>query len=117
MQPVFKFIANTPQEAARKYEQVLDVFGMPHETENYGFREIARPGSTLDLQRQRSNTGNFTGQWKVIIDGEEVYRFSGAGNNQADANRIAHEWFMGQVRSGALTIGDGADITVVPVMQ
>jgi hypothetical protein len=117
MQPVFKFIANTPQEAARKYEQVLDVFGMPHETENYGFREIARPGSTLDLQRQRANTGNFTGQWKVIIDGEEVYRFSGAGNNQADANRIAHEWFMGQVRSGALTIGDGADITVVPVMQ
>ena len=116
-QPVFKFIANTPQEAARKYGQVLDVFGFPHDTENYGFREIARPGSTLDLQRQRVSAGDFTGQWKVMIDGEEVYRFGGAGNNQGDANRIAREWITQQIRRGTLNPAEGADITVVPVMQ
>ena len=27
---------------------------LPHDTENYGFREIAIPGSTIDLQRQRA---------------------------------------------------------------
>ena len=114
---VFKFIANTPQEAARKYGQVLDVFGFPHDTENYGFREIARPGSTLDLQRQRVSAGDFTGQWKVMIDGEEVYRFGGAGNNQGDANRIAREWIRQQIARGTLNPSDDADITVVPVMQ
>lgn len=117
MQSVFKFIANTPQEAARKYGQVLDVFGFPHDTENYGFREIALPGSTLALQRQLVSAGDFTGQWKVLIDGEEVYRFSGAGNNQGDANRIAREWITQQIQRGTLNPAAGADITVVPVMQ
>jgi len=114
---VFKFIANTPQEAQRKYGQVLDVFGFPHDTENYGFREIALPGSTLDLQRQRVAAGDFTGQWKVMIDGEEVYRFGGAGNSQGDANRIAREWIRQQISRGTLNPADNADITVVPVMN
>ena len=39
-QSVFKFIANTEQEAQRKYNQVLDVFGLPHNTENYTYRTI-----------------------------------------------------------------------------
>jgi hypothetical protein len=53
-QPVFKFVANTDQDAARKYSQYLDVMGMPEDTEDYGFREIVVPGSTVDLQRQRA---------------------------------------------------------------
>ncbi len=113
----FVFIANTPQEAQRKYTSWLAAQGLPPETEDYGFREIARPGSTLDIQRQRVSAGDFTGQWKVMIDGEEVYRFGGAGNNQGDANRIAREWITQQIRRGTLNPAEGADITVVPVMQ
>jgi hypothetical protein len=35
----------------------------------------------------------FSGQWQVVDGaGRELYRFSGAGNNQGDANRIASMW-------------------------
>ena len=110
-------IANTEYDARRKYADWLSAAGYPIETEDYGFREIAQPGSTLDIQRQRVNAGDFTGQWKVMIDGEEVYRFGGAGNNQGDANRIAREWITQQIRRGTLNPAENADITVVPVMQ
>jgi hypothetical protein len=52
----FVFIANTPAEAARKFDRWLAAQGLPANTEDYGFREIARPGSTLDLQRQRAQS-------------------------------------------------------------
>ena len=49
-------------------------------------------GSTQDLQQQRSQ-GGFTGAWKIVdADDRELYRFSGIGNNQADANRVAALW-------------------------
>ncbi len=48
------FIANTDQDANRKYTQWLDVAMLPHDTEDYGYREIVVPGSTVDLQRQRA---------------------------------------------------------------
>ena len=60
MRPVFKFIANTPDEANRKYGQFLDVMMLPHNTENYGYREIVVPGDTIDLQRQRAAAANRT---------------------------------------------------------
>lgn len=97
------FIANTEQDAQRKYSQWLDVNGLPHDTENYGFREIALPGSTIDLQRQRavqqttSDAGRAqtspTGQWK-IVDGlnREVYRFRPADNTRTRANFLARIW-------------------------
>jgi hypothetical protein len=52
------------------------------------------PGSTADLAQQRATPGTFTGSWRVIVasTGEEVYRFGGVGNNQADANRVAAQW-------------------------
>lgn len=114
---VFVMIGNTEYDARRKYADWLSASGIPIETDDYGFREIAQPGSTLDIQRQRVNAGDFTGQWKVMIDGEEVYRFGGAGNNQGDANRIAREWITQQIRQGTLNPAENADITVVPVMQ
>jgi hypothetical protein len=82
------------------------------------------PGSTLDLQRQRQAAaaptpvpgvqdididipiaqprGSFTGQWRVVDGntGEELYRFGGIGNSQADANRIAGEW----VRTNSISV-------------
>lgn len=84
------------------------------------------PGSTLDLQRQRADAapatltrpgqGQHTGQWKVLINGEEVYQFGGAGNNQGDANRVGRDWVLQQVRRGTLNPANGADIEVLPVM-
>jgi ribosomal protein S18 acetylase RimI-like enzyme len=63
------------------------------------------------------NFGNqFSGQWRVMLDGEEVWRFRGVGNNQADANRIAQTWLQDQRRQGLLSPGDNAEIEVVPVM-
>jgi hypothetical protein len=65
-------------------------------------------GSTQDLQQQRA-AGGFTGAWKVLDGlGREVYRFSGVGNNQADANRVAAEWMRQHNRDG--------NFEVVPVM-
>lgn len=55
-----------------------------------------------------SPTGRqFTGTWLVIDDiGQELYRFSGIGNSQADANRIAGSW----IRANNYT----APVEVVP---
>ncbi|NBR23451.1 MAG: hypothetical protein EBU08_06695 [Micrococcales bacterium] len=110
---------------------------------NFDVRRAGRapiPGSTIDLQRQRAAqaqqipevpldievnypqassapAGNsFSGQWRVMIDGEEVWRFRGVGNNQADANRIAQTWLQDQRRQGSLSPAPGADIEVLPVM-
>ena len=63
------------------------------------------------------NFGNqFSGQWRVMLDGEEVWRFRGVGNNQADANRIAQTWLQDQRRQGSLSPAPGADVEVLPVM-
>lgn len=204
---VFVMIANTEYDARRKYADWLSAAGYPIETEDYGFREIALPGSTLDLQRQRAaqepqdvnplrptgpgpwevanrannqvyfnppstyrrnaeseartwlsrnghneadfevrtrQTGQdssqsgiidiepdvsqytapqtlarpgqgqqtFTGEWKVLLpSGEEVYRFSGVGNSQSDANRVAAFWLR---QNGYGVSGEGFE--VLPVM-
>jgi hypothetical protein len=52
-----------------------------------------------------------------MVGGEEVYRFSGVGNNQADANRVASQWLRDQVQQGLLDLGDTGDIEVLPVMS
>jgi hypothetical protein len=68
-------------------------------------------------QASSAPAGNsFSGQWKVMIDGEEVWRFRGVGNNQADANRIAQTWILDQIRNRQLSPVDGADVEVLPVM-
>ena len=146
---VFVFIANTDQDAQRKYEDWLAAAGQDPDTENYGFREIVVPGSTVDLQRQRAGeppaqqSGDnwsqdferrmnqqqpaqaprtlttpgqpqqvFTGEWRVVLpSGEEVYRFGGIGNSQADANRTAAAWLR---NNGMGVSGEGFE--VLPVM-
>jgi GNAT superfamily N-acetyltransferase len=58
----------------------------------------------------------FTGDWRVLINGEQVYQFGGIGNNQGDANRVGRDWVLQQVRQGTLNPANGADIEVLPVM-
>jgi GNAT superfamily N-acetyltransferase len=80
---------------------------------DYSFRDLF--GNTD--QASSAPAGNsFSGQWRVMIDGEEVWRFRGVGNNQADANRIAQTWLQDQRRQGSLSPAPGADIEVLPVM-
>ena len=76
------------------------------------------PGSTLDLQRQRqqaaqqSATGTFRGTWAIKdSQGNTLHTFSGIGNAQADANRVAAGWLA---RAG---YQDGLEVAVVPVME
>ena len=66
-------------------------------------------GSTQDRQQQRA-VGEFTGAWAVInsITGEELHRFSGVGNVQADANRVARQWLQ--------TAGLTEPVEVVPIV-
>lgn len=102
-QPVFLFIANTPQDASRMLERYLEVIGLDQDSEEFGFRERAIPGSTLDLQRRRvaqsaraavqSTSGNRL--WQIIdsADGEVAYEFYlRRENNQQDANEVGLRW-------------------------
>jgi hypothetical protein len=69
------------------------------------------PGSTTDLQRQRATPGTFTGAWQILdADGNELHRFSGIGNVQSDANRLAVQWMRNN------GYDHGTDISVVPIM-
>jgi hypothetical protein len=80
---------------------------------DYSFRDLF--GNTD--QASSAPVGNsFSGQWRVMIDGEEVWRFRGVGNNQGDANRIAQTWIQDQRRQGSLSPAPGADVEVLPVM-
>ena len=100
--PVFRFIANTDQEAGRKYSDWLAARGLPDDTEDYGWRRIENrgiPGSTAELQRQRaeqtpSRDQEFTGHWEVVSRNtdEVVSIISGIGNAVADAERHAARW-------------------------
>ena len=67
------------------------------------------PGSTANLQQQRA-AGGFTGAWKLVDgSGRELYRFSGIGNQQADANRVAQQWLEQHRYTGA--------VDVLPIMS
>ena len=72
-------------------------------------------GSTQDLQQHLTTPGAFTGAWKVLDTdtGQELYRFSGIGNSQADANRVAADW----LRQNAPEDSDMTQIEVVPIMR
>ena len=97
------FIANTPQDASRVLERYLEIIGLDQDSEEFGFRERAIPGSTLDLRRQRveqsaraavQSQGN-NRLWQIVdsADGEVVYDFYlSRENNQQDANEVGLRW-------------------------
>jgi len=70
------------------------------------------PGSTTDIQQRRAAGVEFTGAWQIVdSSGNELHRFSGIGNSQADANRVAAGWLA---RAG---YQDGLEVAVVPIMS
>jgi hypothetical protein len=114
----FAWLDVQPAEVNAVPEVPMDVAqNFPDRTDgrniDYSFRDLF--GNTD--QTSSAPAGNsFSGQWKVMIDGEEVWRFRGVGNNQADANRIAQTWIQDQIRNRQLRPVDGADVEVLPVM-
>jgi hypothetical protein len=69
-------------------------------------------GSTTDLAQQRATPGTFTGAWKIVdANGNELYRFSGIGNQQRDANRLATVWMQNN------GYDYGTEIEVLPIMS
>ena len=118
LQPVYLFIANTDQDAARKYREIIDAMGMPGAAENYGYRArgsrmapVAGQGSQSSNQRPAAG-GNFTGVWLILDpDGDVMHSFAGVGNVQSDANRVAMQWL--RANPGAMQDG----VTVVPEMR
>ena len=74
--------------------------------------EETQPGSTTDLAQQRATPGTFTGAWKIVdSNGNELYRFSGVGNQQRDANRVATQWMQNN------GYDYGTEIEVLPIMS
>lgn len=67
--------------------------------------------------QQTAAGGEFTGQWQIMFNGEELTRIAGIGNNQADANRVGRDYVLQQIRSGRLSPVEGAEIEVLPVMS
>ncbi len=109
---VAAFVAADDQAAMARLER----YRQEHPGTEYRAQRAPVPGSTVDLQRQRAaqaqqqTSGQFTGEWRVVDanTGEELYRFSGVGNSQADANRVAAQWAQrNMVRD---------EVSVVPVM-
>jgi len=70
------------------------------------------PAASQTLTRPGQGQQTFTGTWLVLDPQDrEIYRFSGVGNSQSDANRVAMNWM--RQHPGAMQAG----VTVVPEMQ
>ncbi len=91
-------LSHTNRSAAE--EEARSALGLRAEApELYGVRTRASSG------------GEFTGTWKIVdANGRELHRFSGIGNNQSDANRVATRWMAQQGYTY------GTEMSVLPVM-
>ena len=109
---VYTFQANSIEEAREKAQAWLLDQGI--DRRGYGLSRMdqpaSAPGSTTDIQQQRA-AGGFTGAWKVMADGREVHRFSGIGNVQRDANRVAIQWLRDN------GYDQSTDVEVLPIMS
>ena len=111
----FRDLFGNNATADQQQDGIVDVApdvaqNFPQATDNvFGVTGQARTDGT------NINFGNqFSGQWKILDTdtGEELYRFRGIGNSQADANRIASLWLQQNGPADA----DMTQIEVVPVM-
>ena len=92
----------------RYREQAMAEFGLDRST--IGLRASREQPAAQTTQQQPGNT--FTGTWRILDNNDrEIHRFSGVGNQQGDANRIAMAW----LRAHPEHIRDG--VAVVPEMR
>ena len=98
--PVFRFIANTDEEARRKFNDWLS--GRDRDDHSrYHVRRIEGrgiPGSTAELARQRAASADqeFSGTWEIVsrTTDEVVHQFSGVGNAIRDAEVYGRRWAL-----------------------
>jgi hypothetical protein len=89
---------------------IVDVAGDDWDADfERSMQQSAQAAQTLTRPGQGQQV--FTGEWKVLVNGEEVYRFGGVGNNQGDANSVAARWLR---NNGMGVSGEGFE--VYPVM-
>ena len=94
----------------RYREQAMAEFGLDRST--IGLRASREQPPSQTTQQDSPIGGEFSGTWLVKdANGREIHRFSGVGNQQGDANRIAMAW----LRQDPRRFQDG--IEVVPLMR
>ena len=100
-------LSNTSRpEAEQEARSALGLRGEAPELYGVRTRQQAAPTSNT------GSLGSFTGQWKIVdSQGREIHRFSGIGNVQADANRVAIQWLQRNPRHMQ------AGVEVLPVMD
>ena len=98
-------------EMGNRYrEQAMAEFGLDRST--IGLRASREQPASQTTQQDSPIGGEFSGTWLVKdANGREIHRFSGVGNQQGDANRIAMAW----LRQDPRRFQDG--IEVVPLMR
>jgi hypothetical protein len=106
---VGEFNADSMAQAEMHAHMVLGNAGL--DSADYMVQQVVGSWQDTAPQAPTSTPGEFTGEWKIVSpNGEEIHRFGGVGNVQADANRVATEWLRrnpGQMQAG---------VEVVPVM-
>lgn len=102
--PVFLFIANTNQDAQRKFADWVAASGLDG---NDYIWQARRPA--------QQNAGTLAG-WRIMIGDQEVHRFGGIGNNQDDANNFARRWLESQPSNRTRQFPPGR-IQVLPIMH
>jgi hypothetical protein len=106
---VGEFNADSMAQAEMHAHMVLGNAGL--DSADYMVQQVVGSWQDTAPQAPTSAPGEFTGEWKIVSpNGEEIHRFGGVGNVQADANRVATEWLRrnpGQMQAG---------VEVVPVM-
>ena len=104
------FVVRTRQGADAAQGGLVDVAGNDWDADfERSMQQSAQAAQTLTRPGQGQQV--FTGEWKVLVNGEEVYRFGGVGNNQGDANGVAARWLR---NNGMGVSGEGFE--VYPVM-
>ena len=103
----------TTQQAAQSYLDDLRSSrpGLRSDLEIREIEPAAQPAQQPQAQQPAQSGGGFTGTWIIKSpDGQELHRFSGIGNSQADANNFAIRW----LRSNPQHLRAGVE--VVPEM-
>ena len=110
-----EFLAQTRAENPNMRTDI-EIREIPADYQSPGQPAAAIPTIDIDVEPapapQPAGMGQWNGQWRVLVGGQEVYRFGGVGNSQADANRIAAAWLRD---NGQGVSGEGFE--VYPVMN
>lgn len=109
--PVYRFMAANQNDAETVWLQWSREYAGTWELKYDPDRELNQSPQAVVPRRAQ---GEFTGAWQIVDDtGRELHRFSGVGNSQADANRVAVQW----LRDNDMGVSMEGRYSVLPVMR